>query len=137
MSKIYSVEVILEASHDLFNIALLLEKGASLGFVYHDHVDGKMYNLAPVLSAKDAAQKIINYDFIKDEAAPSVYTIYEDDGFFLWCFQSEDQFLKVSIGGFGNPKEKDGSLDFAHYIRLLLDLCDDFVILSLTTEIIP
>mgnify|MGYP006909083418 CR=1 FL=1 len=46
MSKIYSVEVILEASHDLFNIALLLEKGASLGFVYHDHVDGKMYNLS-------------------------------------------------------------------------------------------
>jgi hypothetical protein len=114
-----------------------LGRGISIGLRYYDHLDGITDDFPLAFDLKSAVRKIVDYNLGEKGCGPSVYVVCEYGDFFLWCYKTDCGQLSVLIGSFAEPKEKDGSFDFAYYIRLLLNLCEDFIILSLEAEIIP
>lgn len=135
MSVNYSIETILNTSFRIENIQTVLIKGTTLGLKYHDHKEGVLYGLAPVLHEEEAAKKIINAHYNKTEEGSCVYATCKKEGFFIWFYESDFGQLEVHIGVFSNPKIKLHFIDLAYYISLLLKLCEDFCILSLKTDI--
>ena len=137
MSRIYLIKTTLDVLYSEEAIERVLERGIVVSLRYYDHQDGVIDDLPLAFDLKGAVRKIIDYDLGEEGCGPSIYVICEHGEFILWCYKTDCGQLSVSIGSFSGPKEKDGSFDFAYYIRLLLDLCDDFAILSLKTTTIP
>ncbi len=134
MSKDYSIKITLETAFNEFNIQKILKKGSNKGFKYYDHVWGERYENSPLLDAAGATQKIIKARINNLEEGPCVYSVLEkDSNAHFYFYESEDGYLEFHIGAFGCPKKKGYWIDFAYYIRMFLDLCEDFPILELKT----
>ncbi len=139
MSIQHAVSVILNGHYKKENIQNILQKGISKGFIYYDHILGERYEESPVLDAERAAEKVIKALKEDTDGGPSVYTHFDDNNGFLFFYKFEDQLIEFRIGSFGSPIRKDFkdnvySIDFDHYIRMVLDLCKDFAIIKLETE---
>ena len=138
MSMYYSIEMKLHAECNEKNVETILEKGAQKGFRYYDEI-GEVRDSPGILDSKTTAQKIIKAQVNKPELGPCVHTILDVatyENAFLWFQQSDDGYLAFHMGAFGCPKKKGYFIDFAYYIRLCLDLCEDFPVLELKTTMI-
>jgi hypothetical protein len=143
MSTCYGVSVHLSVSYSQENIYALLKAGEELGFIYYDHIWGERYAESPILNIDGVVKKVMNFSpkmFEDDDSC--IYSKLEDTYFFL-SIRSEDNLILLSIGGFGSTWEKEfyyscggniRMIDFARYIRVMLKMCKEFVILDLATE---
>jgi hypothetical protein len=138
MSNIYSIDIKLATECNKDNIATILEKGAQKGFKYYDEI-GEIKETPGILDAKQVAQKIIKAYVIKPEYGPCASTTLDggyDTNAGFWFYKLDDGCLEFHMGDFGCPKKKGYFIDFAYYIRLCLELCEDFPILELKTTMI-
>jgi len=138
MSMDYAIAIKLHTECNENNITAILEKGAQKGFRYYDEI-GEMQENPNILDVRTTAKKIIKAQENKPELGPCVYTILDIatyENAFLWFQQSDDGYLMFRMAAFGCPKKKGYFIDFAYYIRLCLDLCEDFPVLELKTTMI-
>ena len=132
MSLSYVIKIKLDALYTEENIKKILERGAFKGFIYYDQITFEKYSDIPVINPKQAAHKIMNAYKAKKE--PVVYTTLDKElEADFWFYETADEWLEFQVNGAGIIK-KDFYIDFAYYIRLFLDLCDDFCVLELRTE---
>jgi len=135
MSMDYVIKIKMDASYDKINIYKILERGALKKFVYYDQVFGELYKDASKINAESAANKIITAYDNKTEGGPAVFTLIDSESdVHLWFYKSESGWLEFCIGSFGLPKKKGYYIDFAYYLRMFLDLCEDFPILEVKAE---
>lgn len=141
MSIDYFIDVKLKASYSKENIERILQQGEHLGFRYFD-MSKDVEEDSMIKSAKDATEVFIKAIEEKYEDG-SILRVNIDDqtDAFLDFYKSEEDWLKISLGGFGSPirkyfAEEVYHIDFDYYIRLALDLCKDFAISELKTEAI-
>lgn len=138
MSISYGVEVTLKAQYSKKNIKKIIEKGKSIGFIYFDTKDAKnLYCLDIENAVKEAMNK--SPEIISD-GGPYIDTKFEDTRFFFRITEQK-YFFTVSLDCFSSTWERVFwnsndilKVDFARYIRLLLKLCEEFIILELKTE---
>lgn len=142
MSVSYYIDIKLNAEFNKKNIMHFLKKAEDLGFVYFDQIPGERYLDARTLDSSEAYEKLLNPGY--DDIGPYLLVKFEDTYFDL-SFYSESAKLDIHLGNFSCEWEKTFHLveqneiliDFARYIRTLLKICSDFVILDLSTEIEP
>jgi hypothetical protein len=133
MSVSYSIDVTLDLFYTEENIKYIVAKGKEQKFTYLD------FELCKFLSVDEVVQKIL-YSHSDDEAR-HVRIKFQDTFCFLWFFKSDNGQLIFSIGSFGYKWDRDFSngrriytIDFARYIRLMLEACNDVSILELNTD---
>lgn len=131
MSADYAIEIVLDLSFDETNISEILVRGYKKGFIYYDHIMGERYEDAPILTPSQAAKKIIIASQNKIEGGPSVFVNIGDTFAFFWFYKTDDGYLEFRIGGFSAAKKKNGYIDFYYYLKTFLDLCKDFVMMSI------
>jgi len=137
MSKIYSINIKLMAESDKDNIAKVLARGAQKGFKYFDNIGEETYDNMLIIDAQKAAQKLVESYQTKPELGPCVFTHMPDpddpagfDDVRLWFDKANDGWLEFDMG-FGAPKKKTYYIDFDYYLRICLDLVQDFQILEI------
>jgi hypothetical protein len=81
-----------------------------------------------------AAEKIVNVEKNNLDDTPSVYTNIDDTTAFLSFYKDEEWGLRFHIYGFGSPKRRDFHIDFSYYLKLFLDLCEDFMVMEVKTK---
>ncbi len=136
MLRVYSVVVGLDAIPNNANIKKILQNGDTLNIIYFD---------GP-LETVNKKSRIITYDQLADRLTNayenvSVLVKAQDVYFSLGIYDSNDKQLNVTfqIAGLAWVKQFPGSLedcsfDYARYIRLLLKMVEDFVIIKLETK---
>lgn len=136
MSSDYSIDIVINALHNAEHLKLLLRHGIENGLEYHDHIPFERYHDAPILDSKGAAQKILKSLTEGSEEGPCIYTIIkqENTSSFLWFKKTEKGFIELRFAGFGVPRKKEFWIDFSYYIRIMLDMCKGFEIISIKTE---
>lgn len=140
MSISHYIDLKLRAPYNKGNIKQILQRGTKNGFCYFDHSLGERYTNAPVLDDEGAANKVLKAFKEKAEDGPCVFTKIEQENFGYLCFrETEDGYLEFSFGGFSSPQKKSFKdshthIDFSFYIKLCLDLCQDFAIIESKTE---
>ncbi len=136
MSKDYSIKVTLDVAFNENNIQKILLRGLDKNFEYYDHILGERYKNSPLLDVRGATQKIIKARINNLEEGPCVYAVFEKNSSVHLCFyESEDGYLEFDAASFGGIRKKGHYIDFAYYIKCFLDLCDDFPVLGLRTNI--
>ena len=134
MSNSYSIEIKLDALYDKENISEILERGIRKGFIYYDHEAGVRYLNAPILNASSAAEKVIKDLNEKSEYGPNVYALIEPENSAHLYFYETEGSIEFHVGVFSYPRKKGYYIDFDHYIRMFLDIVEDFPILELKTN---
>lgn len=135
MGQEHAVRTIVEASYTYHNIKNIINRGLRMGFIFYDRLPGQIYEAARIMSVDNVVKRFIGHDFDTEDYGPLVYVDTGRESFFLWFHETDHGYIRISMGSFGSPQEKNGSFDFAHYIRLVLDLSDDFITLSLETDV--
>ena len=118
------------------NILKILENGSRLGFIYYDQIMGKKYENSPILTPNQALEKIINSIELDLEGGPTVYTRINEQSCAFLSFYDNEELVKCSIFGMTNVVRKEFEedcyeIDFAFYIKIILDLCENFAIKSI------
>jgi hypothetical protein len=136
MSSFYSVEVILNAHHNENNITRIIEHGTDLGFIYY----GWDKTPSPIILTSQEAKTFLLTILTGDEndLSDAYLTVVFKDTDFLMRIDPIENYTRISIFSFGQPWQRQidrdsYTIDFARYIRLVLELCKDFPILELTT----
>lgn len=142
MSLHYTCRIYLEASCDEAVFFKLLQKGKTLGFIYfYRESYSDDFDVAKNMSAKEALNFVEmgrtsrkdDFDFPKSLAIQ-----YQETVFTLY-FPEEDKGMYVSFFILENPwKKQCGSLeliDFGRYVKLWIDMCEDFCIYKIETSI--
>jgi hypothetical protein len=142
MSACYGISVHLSVSYSQENIYALLKTGEELGFIYYDYICGERYANSPILNITDAVKKVMSFSPESfDNENSSIYTKLEDTFFYLSVYNKNNLIL-LSIGDFSKTWKKNfyysrignmHTIDFARYIRVMLKMCKEFVILDLDT----
>jgi hypothetical protein len=88
------------------------------------------------LDSKNATSQILNMKLEEEERC--VRALFQDTDFSIWLY-NKNNLISFSIDDFGVKWRKDfmdgyHSFDFARYIRLLLRVCNEFIILALETS---
>lgn len=134
MSRNYFVDITLFAEFQKkSNILKILEKGCQLGFIYHDHITSKTYESSPILTPNHALEKVFKSIELNTEEGPTVYTRINEDSYAFLAFYDDEKLIKCSMFAMTNIirkrfEENYYEIDFAFYIKLMLDLCNDFAI---------
>jgi|SRR5579862_5934660 len=133
MSITYSVDVKLDVKYSPANILRVLKEGAAMDFVYYQYISDEN----PVVDFAKAVDIFLATD--PDSGDKFMNVIFQDTNFLLWFFESCDGFLEISIGAFGVPwradfRDKNRMIHLARYIRLLLRLCKNSIVLELKTD---
>lgn len=133
MSIDYSVNLTLYATYNEENILKILQKGSSLGWIFYDQILGELYEEAPILNAEQALQKILRAIKEDIEGGPTVYVKFANPGYAHLSFLEENKFLRCDLFGISYLRRKDfeenfHGIDFAFYIKLMLDLCNNFLL---------
>jgi len=134
----HNVNSVIEAEYNERTIRAVLKKGEELGFIYYDN-DAQLTDKGyPRIGLEQAVNKVLVESRQKTDGGPNAYTNIGETICFLWFFRTENNNVKVSMGGFGVPKRKDFeyfyTIDYAFYMRLLLKICSDFTVLHVETE---
>lgn len=136
MTRDYEIRFRLNANYSETNIISILKKGTIKNFIYFDYEIAKLYADAPIINAQGAARKVINALQQNTEGGPAVYVCLESSTYaHLWFYKTDENLLEFVVGVFSSPKMKEDSIDFAYYIRMFLDLCDDFALLEVRAKI--
>lgn len=136
MSSIYSINIYLHSDLNKETLTKILSRGLLLGFCYYDYVNGEIYEQAETLSADDAAHKILRLDSqLHWNDTNDVYVTFEETGFFISFKEIDKNSLIFRMSGWGNPRQVNGFIDFPYYIKQALDLCSDFIVLGLCTDV--
>lgn len=132
----YSITTTINLPFDLQNIKLILKKGLSLGFTYHELIvkNGEKCELRDL--SIDNILHLIQHALINND----VYTIrisniISSDIIFF----SNEGFLSLMLLGMSPEQSKkylDGEIDIDihHYAHVLLNLVDEFKILDMKIE---
>jgi hypothetical protein len=137
MSMDYAIKINIYAPYTQETIYKILHRGSKKKFIYHDYVFGVRYKDSPIIDAQAGAVKIINAYNNDIEGGPSILVIVDtvsDNNVFFWFEKVEGGGLKFTMGDFSNPLKKGHFIDFAYYIRMALDLCEDFSIFEVRTD---
>jgi hypothetical protein len=133
----YVIKINLYAPYTQETVYKILHKGSKKKFIYHDYVFGALYKNAPIIDAHAGAAKIINAYNNDTEGGPSIFVIIDspiDTDVFFWFDKPEDGGVEFTIGNFGNPRKKGSYIDFDYYLRMALDLCEDFSIFAVKAD---
>lgn len=138
MSILYSISITLDAEYNNITIRNILEKGRAKGFIYYDNILDQYNDNPSTIQPEDAAHKLIQAQELSLELGPRILTILDQDGdnASIWFYKKDNYTIEVDISAFGCPRRKGMFLDFAYYIRMLLDLCEDFPVMELKTDMI-
>lgn len=135
MSKNFSVDVTVLANYNnKSNILKILEKGNKLGFIYHDHhIGGGFYSETPIMKPAQAYEKILHAIDFGEDGGPTIYVGLGGENYTFLSFYRNEGMLVISMFGMGPKIEREFeggeyALDFAVYIRIMLDLCNDFAL---------
>ncbi len=133
MGITYSVDIKINAKHDPKNMLRVMEEGRKLGFLYYQ-------NILLESLVKDLEKSIdIFLATDPDSGDRFINIVFEDTNFFISFFKSDSGLLIISLVAFGSPWRSDyrdgiRMINLARYIRLLLRLCKDFIVLELKTS---
>jgi hypothetical protein len=140
MSLSYSVEALLDCRIDESTLNKIFRNCERLGFIFYDYELGKSYEEAPILYQNKAlrvALERMNEDYINGAAW---YGLIEGHSMHFWFYQKETH-MEVHIGSFGNIRknafqypQNEHAIDFGWYIKLMVDICENFKILELHTD---
>jgi len=144
MSTSYSIILKLNLKYSKENILKILENGLKNGFIYYNHdCDKGLFFHSPIINPLQVSDKIINN--IGKDYGPSVLVKNEDTDFIFWLTPIDD-LIELSISPFSdrwekvfwNSKKNECGyvtyIDFSRYIFLLLKICKDFQIVSISTK---
>jgi|GEM_PF-5291296 len=136
MSKIFFINVILRADYNKSNILKILQRGTQIGFTYYAHILGELYEDAPVIDAEKACEKVVKAAEIGADDGPSIFVQIGDSTYALLGLIEQEGKLKCRLFGMTPViqrefENKEYTIDFAVYVRLLLILCDDFALDSI------
>jgi len=133
MSRNFSVDLTLIATHNNKNILKILETGRKIGFTYYDHEIAKTYEDSPIITPSQTLKKILNAAEFELEDGPTVFINCGDSNFGFLSFHDDNHLLKCSFWGM-RPiirktfEENIVEIDFEFYIQLMLKLCHGFAI---------
>jgi hypothetical protein len=133
MSITYTARVKLDAKYSPANMLHILKEGAAIDFVYYQY----LYSKSPVIDLAKAVENFLATD--PDSGDRLINIVFQDTNFFISFLKSDDEKLKVSMVAFGSPwctdfRDNTRMVNLARYIRLLLQLCKDFVVLEVKTS---
>jgi|SRR5579862_2118473 len=135
MSITYTARVKLDAQYSPANMLHILHEGTAIDFVYYQYMSSN----EPVTDLVKAVDTFLSTDSDSDDRLINI--VFQDTNFFISFLNSDDEKLKVSMVAFGPPwrtdfRDNTRMVNLARYIRLLLQLCKDFVVLELKTSAI-
>jgi hypothetical protein len=133
MSITYTARVKLDAKYSPANMLHILKEGTAIDFVYYQYISSK----EPVTNLVKAVDTFLATD--PDSEDRLINIVFQDTNFFISFLKSDDEKLKVSMVAFGPPwrtdfRDNTRMVNLARYIRVLLQLCKDFVVLELKTS---
>jgi len=139
MSISYSIKVRMMTFFKQQPLVNILERGSQYGLIYYDHIMGEQYENGPFIDAQKAAIKIMAAIESKDEGGPCVFTKIDDTYCFIFFYRTDHGTLDFYIGSFGSPVRKDFRdgfyhIDLAYYVRLALDLTQDYALEEIGIE---
>ena len=142
MSTYYSCNIYLRASYSNDSLLTIFRKGKKLGLIYFNLQDYSG-DLDPStnMSAEEALNHIVTGRTIKKDAVnfPKGLTLQYDDTIFTLNFYNDGHNIILYFFVLQNPWEKQcGSYaytDFGRYIKLWIDMCEDFCIYHIETRI--
>ena len=137
MSVSYSIDVAVDLLYTEENIKYIVTNGKDKNFIYLDSERRIFLSVDDVVQKKmsESYSETYNEDF-------HVRIKYQDTFCFLWFFKSDENKIIFSIGSFDYRWDKDfnsgkveiHTIDFARYIRLMLEVCSEVPILALSTD---
>ena len=130
----YSIEIKLDASYSKENITKILERGKLKNFIYYAQTEESECSGMPIINAEEAANRAMKALIEKSEYGPDVYAIIEPENSAHLYFYEIEGLIEFGVGVFSYPQKKGYYIDFAHYIRMFLDIVEDFPILELKTD---
>lgn len=138
MSRDYTIEIILDEPTTEETIRKILLRGEKYHIEYIDQSTSESLTTTKKrLSLEKAVQEIsLGLKDPEDIENLPVIAMKIDDSYCLLVFGKPDVYTTISLGIYGNIWMKNSgqkNIDFDRYIRLLLDLCQDFPIVELKT----
>jgi hypothetical protein len=120
------------------NVKLVIQKASDIGFIYMAREDFAITSRH--LNVDQAADVLLTItEETLDEGRGFLYGRFQDTGILIRIYEENDA-LGFSFGSFYYRWDKDFSngtqihtIDFARYIRLMLDVCKDITLLDLHT----
>lgn len=142
MSLYYSCKVNLKTHYNQETLLKLLERGKRLGFIYFNlqSYSGDL-DISTDMSAKEALNYLISGEATRkdDINFPKNLTIQYDDTIFTLKFYGSDYSVSLNFFVLENPWKKicdsDEYIDFGRYVKLWINMCDDFCIYKIETSI--
>ncbi len=141
MSRVYSLEAIINMDYSSSNIEKLLQKGYdSLHFQYFKP-NFSVFDISEhdIISTKAAVNIILNGAFIDDDLVNFLVVKIDDIYFNLHIIREGGDISSISFGALGDPHLKifeNGivDLDVTRYIKIMLDFTENYRILNLLVE---
>ena len=139
MSAMQSIYATLDIKFTQENFRRILQKGSNVGLIYFaSEEDGTNYFC---VNADQAAVTLLTItEEIKNNGGPFLSVNYQDTAFNFHLFVTEENKIKLSFSGFCPRWNKDFEhgghdylIDFARYIKLILQVCEEIPLLGLVT----
>lgn len=142
MSLYYTCRVHVEAIYNQGTLLTLIKKGKQLDFIY---LNVENYSDAFDVNSSMSPEQALQYLFIgetirkNDSNFPKGLTVQYLETIFTIRFYEKDFGTNVYFFVLENPWKKkvnnEECLDFGRYIKLWIDMCDDFCIYSVETSV--
>ena len=140
MSQYYTFDAFLSVRFEEKTITSLINKGKDLGFMYLDKASNEIGPLTKIPSQEAinillTTKKDRGDNFFSSE---SLKIKYKDTFFTLWMYESNFS-INIHILALGNIWKKtygdEEYVDIGRDTQILIDLCEDFPIMQICTEI--
>lgn len=133
MSISFGINIKIMADYNEKNIKTILENGLQKKFVYFSHNPESVDN--EKIDITTATDNIIHAYQTNYEYGPAVYVfLTQDSTASLWFYKTNEGYILFSIGAFSGAQKKDSLLDFGYYVPLFLELCNEFPIIEVKTD---
>jgi len=135
MSVSHSVHVVLNTSFDYLSVETILKRGIMIGVEYCSITYGNLRHETSYISVEHAAKSIISTYSINNFLNNNLSLIFQGVQLSI-MFSDDKSYLSLMIVILGNHNYLGNwrYVDFAFYIKFLLNLCSDFSILFLQTS---
>ena len=136
MSKSYNIEIKLRADYSREDIAKIIQRGLDAHATFYNEIS--VPDNGKYLSLNSTLDRIFNESRDKQDFGPRLCMFYKNEWFFLFFYSQEGVNLYVGYPGVPSHMKiyKDSEqIDFSYYIKVLLDLVEDFPVHALKTEI--
>lgn len=131
----YAIKVKLNLKFDENNLKQILKNGQNTGCLYYSDSWPEQSNLAP-LTINEAATVIIRN--IKLDELPNILTGYDNTLFYLYFRADKQNQITLTLSPLAsiweiNDSNGSKTINFANYIRLILNFCEGYAIENLET----